>query len=179
MRVKMIAFAGVSLLLLAGCDGKSPLSQADSGCVQKPVCAAPAQPPAAAPAPPSYAPAAPPRRSVRYRKVRRYEGGGYASRASYAGGSYRYESDSRDYGQVYSAGDTRYAGTRVQVQSSDSYAASGQTASSYSSYGYAGGDSYAGGSVYVAGAGCPGPCGPARPRVAGRDRNGYLTWPSK
>lgn len=178
MRFKMIAFAGVSLLLLAGCGVKSPLTQADNGCVQKPVCPAPAQPPAAAPAPPpAYAPADRPRRAARYRKTRRYEGGGYASRTTYAGGSYRYEGETRDYGQVYSTGDTRYAGTRVQVQSTDSYSASSQSSSSSSAYGYAGGYSYAGGSGYAAG--CPGACGPQRPRVAGRDRYGYLTWPSK
>lgn len=177
MRVKMIAFAGISLLLLAGCEGKSPLNQADNSCVQKPVCAAPAQPPAAAPAPPeSYAPTPRPRRAARYRKVRRgYDG--YASRTRYAGGGYRYESETRDYGQVYSTGDTRYAGTRVQVQTTDSYTASGS--SSYSASGYAGGYSYGGGSGYVATGGCPGSCGPERPRAAGRDRNGYLTWPSK
>lgn len=180
MRFKMIAFAGLSLLVLAGCGSKSPLAQADNGCVQKPVCAAPAQPPAAAPAPPpSYAPAERPRRAARYRKVRRYEGGGYGVRTRYAGSGYRYEGETRDYGQIYSTGDTRYAGTRVQVQTTDSYTASGQASSSYSASGYAGGYSYGGGSGYVAGASCPGPCGPERPRLAGRDRNGYLTWPSK
>lgn len=171
MRLKMIGFAGVSLLLLAGCDSK-PKPQADAGCVQKPVCAAPAQPPAPAATtpPPSYEAPPRPRRTVRY-AGRRWSGG--YSRSSYSGGSYRYEGEVKDYGQVYSAGDTRYAGTRVQVQTSDTYVAGGQTSTSYSSYG--------GGSVYVSGgpAGCPGPCGPARVRAAGRDRNGYLTWPSK
>jgi hypothetical protein len=182
MRLKMIAFVGASLFLMAGCDGKSPLAQADSSCVQKPVCAAPGQPaaPAAAPAtPPSYAPTPRPRRAVRYRYSRR--SGSYASTGSYGSGDYRYEGEVKDYSQVYSSGDTRYAGTRVQIQSTDSYASSSQSETTYSGYagGYVAGSGYAGGTVYVSGApgGCPGACG--RVRAAGRDRNGYLTWPSK
>jgi hypothetical protein len=178
MRLKMIGLAGVSLLLLAGCNGKSPKVQADNACVQKPVCATPAQPPAATTPPPeTYAPVPRPRRAVRYRSARWSSGGGSYSRrtTSYVGSS-DYEGGTRDYGQIYSAGDTRYAGTRVQVQSSDSYAQSSQSETTYSSYG----GGYAGGSVYVSGGpgGCD-PCRAGRVRAAGRDRDGYLTWPSK
>lgn len=166
MRLKMIGLAGVSLLLLAGCGRNPPLAQADNGaCVQKPVCAAPAQSPPVATTPPSRYDAPRPRRAVRY-GARRWR----------SGGGDRYEAEARDYGQVYSTGDTRYAGVRVQVQSSDSYASSSQSDTTYSSYG--GAAVYVSGGQGVAG-GCPGPCGTGRPRAAGRDRDGYLTWPSK
>ncbi|MDQ0465611.1 hypothetical protein QO010_003400 [Caulobacter ginsengisoli] len=177
MRLKMIGLAGSSLLLLAGCGPNS--SQSASGaCVQKPVCAVPAQPappPAATTPPPSYGAIPRPRRAVRYRSSRWRSGGGSYSRRSE---SYSYDGGVRDYAQVYgSVGDTRLAGVRVQVQSSDSYSQSTQSESSYSSYGGGSVVGY-GGSGYVTG-GCQGPCGQGGVRAAGRDRDGYLTWPSK
>ncbi len=186
MRLKMIGLAGVSLLLLAGCDGKSPLAQADNSCVQKPVCAAPAQPiPASAvvASPPSYDSAPRPRRAVRYRSARWSSGGGgsYSRRTTSYVGSSDYDSDTG------STGDTRYVGSRVQVQGSSSYSQSSTSDTTYSSSGggyivgsssgYGSGSS--GGVVYGGPGGCPGPCGQGGVRAAGRDRDGYLTWPSK
>jgi hypothetical protein len=184
MRLKMIGLAGFSLLFLAGCGRNSPLSQqsAEGGCVQKPVCAAPAQPalpPVAITPPPSYATAPRPRRAVRYGSSRWSSsgGGGYSRRSE----SYDYDGGTRDYAQVYGAvGDTRLAGVRVQVQSSDSYSQSSQSEASYSSYGgssYGSSGGYVVGSV-VGGGGCQGDCR-GGVRAAGRDRDGYLTWPSK
>lgn len=178
VRVSLLA---VATLALAGCNfSKAPEEQAACDC--KPAAAPAAKAVATAKAASTEATAATVTRVVhrkaptvrRERSERRY---------------YSDSSSERDYAGGYGR---RYAGVSVSVSETESsseryrYSESEERygSSRGSAYGSSSGSGYAstGGGYYAQGDGRYGPPPPPRGRpyhLAGKDRDGYLTWPGK